>query len=127
MGNTPESLKPVTLVLTVAICAHVPPEVGARWILNPETLLELSCQFRVIWLLEMALAVKLDGAPGAAGFPAQTLLARRRLRTPVTALRLMLRFVIMIQAGLLHVLCQSEKKLPALIIKRLKKLPDKLS
>jgi hypothetical protein len=47
----------------VAICAQ-PAVALLRSILNPDSLLEVSAQVRLIWLKETAVAVRLVGAAG---------------------------------------------------------------
>src|SRR5437660_14365 len=63
------------LAPTVAICVQVPVAAGARWILKPCSLLELSFQVRFIWLEETAAAVGLLGAAGAVSLPAHAVVA----------------------------------------------------
>jgi hypothetical protein len=53
---------------TVAICANLVQV--APWhcsILNPSSLIELSVQVRLIWLLDTAVAFRLLGVAGSAG------------------------------------------------------------
>ena len=69
---SPEFVNIVTLLATVAICSHAPVEVGARSILNPVSLLALSCHVSWIAFDESAAAARLDGAAGAVALPAQT-------------------------------------------------------
>jgi hypothetical protein len=52
----------VALATAVSIWVQGPPEEAARSILNPFSFLELSCQVRLIWLVETAVAVRLLGA-----------------------------------------------------------------
>jgi hypothetical protein len=59
----------VTFAPTVAISANVVPS-GERSIRNPDSLLALSVQLRLIWVLETAFAVRFVG--GAGGRPAAT-------------------------------------------------------
>ena len=48
----------------VTLLANVTPSVE-RWMVKPASLLELSTHFRLIWLVEPAVAVRLLGAAGA--------------------------------------------------------------
>src|ERR1017187_1293848 len=62
------SLKAVTFELTVVSCAHVtglPPLSGARSMMNPFSLVELSDHNRLIWLVATAVGVRFEGSGGA--------------------------------------------------------------
>jgi hypothetical protein len=62
--------------------------------LNPDSLLELSCQERLIWLEETAEAERPEGAAGKVGLPAWTGAAKKRFTRPIpTSIRLRTRRV----------------------------------
>ena len=51
---------------TCAIWANMPPAPVLRSILKPDSLLELSFQARLTWVADAGVAVRPDGAAGAA-------------------------------------------------------------
>ena len=62
--DKPVSEYVATLALVVAVCEKPLPVVVLRSTLKPSSLLELSVQERLIWLEEIVLALKFDGAEG---------------------------------------------------------------
>jgi Flp pilus assembly protein protease CpaA len=56
-------VKDMTFVPTLAIFSQLTDK-EHRQISNPVSLFELSCQVRLIWLVETAVAVRLLGAAG---------------------------------------------------------------
>ena len=74
------ALKPVSVydfapTPAVPTWVHGPLAVGPRRILNPDSFEELSCQFKLIWLEEPAVAPRFEGAAGTVALPPPLLAA----------------------------------------------------
>jgi hypothetical protein len=68
---------PLPTVAIFAKLAHLEP--WQRSTLNPVSLLELSAQLRLIWLLDTAMAFRLVGAAGDVRIvPSSTITSKRR-------------------------------------------------
>jgi len=80
LGALPVSANEVTPEPTVAIWEKGPPEVVARWILNPVMPVELSVQLRSISLAEITDGERLEGGARAVGLLAWTGEGQSRLK-----------------------------------------------